>query len=57
MLHVAHAAHHHHRRIQVRVVDTNVVVLAVMVAQALPCVDELWIAFRMGKSYCYIPIY
>ena len=55
MLHVAHAAEHDHRRIQVRTVDTDVVVLAVMVAQALPCVDELWIAFGTGKNYRYIP--
>ena len=55
MLHVAHAAQHDHRWIQVRIVDTNVVVLAVMVAQALPCVDELWIAFGTGKNYRFIP--
>jgi hypothetical protein len=55
MLHVAHAAEHDHRRIQIRTVDTDVVVLAVMVAQALPCVDELWIAFGTGKNYRYIP--
>ena len=55
MLHVAHAAEHDHRWIQVRTVDTDVVVLAVMVAQALPCVDELWIAFGTGKNYRYIP--
>ncbi|KAK3866687.1 hypothetical protein Pcinc_027800 [Petrolisthes cinctipes] len=55
MLHVAHAAVHDYRRIQVRTVDTDVVVLAVMVAQALPCMDELWIAFGTGKNYRYIP--
>ncbi|KAK3893643.1 hypothetical protein Pcinc_002556 [Petrolisthes cinctipes] len=35
--------------------DTYVFVLAVMVAQALPCMDELWIAFGTGKNYRYIP--
>ncbi|KAK3852019.1 hypothetical protein Pcinc_041376 [Petrolisthes cinctipes] len=56
MLHVAHAAVHDHRQIQVQTVDTDVVVLAVMVAQALPCIDELvWIAFGTGKNYRYIP--
>ncbi|KAK3857508.1 hypothetical protein Pcinc_036237, partial [Petrolisthes cinctipes] len=34
---------------------TDVVVLAVMVAQALPCMDELWMDFGTGKNYCYIP--
>ncbi|KAK3881439.1 hypothetical protein Pcinc_014095 [Petrolisthes cinctipes] len=55
MLHVAHAAAYDHRQIQVQTVTTGVVVLAVMVAQALPCMDELWIAFGMGKNYRYIP--
>ena len=36
MLHVAHAAQHGHHQIQVRTVDTDVVVLAVMVVQKLP---------------------
>ena len=42
MLHVAHAAQHGHHQIQVRTVDTDVVVLAVMVVQKLPAGDELW---------------
>ena len=54
MLHVAHAAAHGHCQIQIRTVDTDVVVLAVMVAQTLPCLDELWIAFGTGKNYRYI---
>ena len=41
MLHVAHAAQHGHHQIQVRTVDTDVVVLAVMVVQKLPAGDEL----------------
>ncbi|KAK3887602.1 hypothetical protein Pcinc_008306 [Petrolisthes cinctipes] len=55
MLHVAHAAAHDHRQIQVQTIDTDVVVLAVMVAQALPCMDELWIDFGTGKNCPYIP--
>jgi len=35
MLHVAHAAQHGHRQILVRTVDTDVVVLAVMVSATL----------------------
>ena len=54
MLHVAHAAQHGHHQIQVRTVDTDVVVLAVMVVQKLPAGDELWVAFGTGKNYRYI---
>ena len=48
MLRVANAVKHDHRRIQVQTVDADVVVLAVVVTQALPCVDEYWIACGMG---------
>ena len=54
MLHIAHAAQHGHHQIQVRTVDTDVVVLAVMVVQKLPAGDELWVAFGTGKNYRYI---
>ena len=54
MLHVAHAAQHGHHQIQVRTVDTDVVVLAAMVVQKLPAEDELWVAFGTGKNYRYI---
>ena len=42
---------HGHHQIQVRTVDTDVVVLAVMVVQKLPAGDELWVAFGTGKNY------
>ena len=54
MLHVSHAAQHDHCWIQVRTVDTDIVVLTVMVAQALPCMDKPWNAFGTGKDYHYI---
>jgi len=54
MLHVAHAVQHGHHRILVRTVDTDVVVLAVMVAERLPAIKELWIAFGVGKNLRYI---
>ena len=54
LLHVAHAAQHGHSRILVRTVDTDVVVLAVMVAQRLPAEDEVWLAFGTGKSFRYL---
>ena len=49
MLHVAHAAQHGHQRIVLRTVDTDVVVLAVMVSQTLPADTEVWLAFGTGK--------
>ena len=49
MLHVAHAAQHDHHHIPVRTVDTDVVVLAVMVAETLPADNEVWIEFGTGK--------
>ena len=42
MLHVAHATQHGHHQILVRTVDTDVVVLAVMVAETLPAKHEVW---------------
>ena len=54
MLHVAHAAQHGHHKILVRTVDTDVVVLAVMVAETLPAEDEVWLAFGTGKHFRYL---
>ena len=54
MLRVAHAAQHGHHQIQVRTVDTGVMVLAVMVVQKLPAGDELWVVFGTGNNYRYI---
>ena len=57
MLHVAHAVQHVHHRILVRTVDTDVVVLAVMIAETLPVGGTFWIAFRTGKSFRYLAIH
>ena len=56
MLHVAHAAQHGHRQILVRTVDTDTVVLAVMVSATLLTVAqiEVWIAFGTGKKFRYL---
>ena len=54
MLHVAHAAQHGHRKILVRTIDTDVVVLAVMVSQTLPSDTEVWLAFGTGKGFQYL---
>jgi len=50
MLHVAHAVQHGHHQILVHSVDTDAVVLAVMVSATLPDKNEIWIAFGTGKS-------
>jgi len=51
MLHVTHAAKHEHDhcRIQVRTADTNVVVVAMSVAQALPCVMNFGLLVEWAK--------
>ncbi len=56
MLHVAHAARHGHHKILVRTVDTDVVVLAVMVAETLSLEHEVWLAFGTGKNFCYFAV-
>ena len=55
MVHAADAVKSGHRRILIRTVDTDVVVLAVWMAQELhEAVDELWLAIGTGKSFRYI---
>ena len=50
LLHASHAAQHGHHKILIRTVDTDVVVLAVYVAQGLQAGVELWLAFGTGKK-------
>ena len=54
LLHVAHAARNGHHKIMIQTVDTDVVVLAVTVAQTLQPEDELWLAFGNGKNFRYL---
>ena len=55
MVHAADAVKSGHRRILIRTVDTDVVVLAVWMAQELhEAIDELWLAIGTGKSFRYI---
>ena len=49
MLYVQHAAQHGHHKILVRTVDTDVMVLAVMVAEKLQAEVQIWLAFGTGK--------
>ena len=55
MLHAAAAMKCGHRRILIRTVDTDVVVLPVWIAQEChELIDELWLAFGTGKNIRYI---
>ncbi|KAL8559114.1 hypothetical protein ACOMHN_046162 [Nucella lapillus] len=54
LLHASHAAQHGHHAILIRTVDTDVVVLAVSLAQELQPEDKLWLAFGTGQSLRYL---
>ena len=55
MLHVADQLKQGHSKIQIRTVDTDVVILAVATVQQLsPDLEELWIAFGNSKNYRYL---
>ena len=56
ILHAADAVVQGKRRVSVRTVDTDVVVLAAtFFSQMKP--DEMWIAFSTGKNFRFIPIH
>ena len=56
ILHAADAVAQGKRRVSVRTVDTNVVVLAAtFFSQMKP--NEMWIAFSTGKNFRFIPIH
>jgi len=55
MLHVADQVRQGHKRILIRTVDSDVVVLAVATAQQLQSdLEELWIAFGTARHYRYL---
>ena len=54
LLHVSHTAKHGHISIAIRIVDTDVVVLAVSKLKELQPEDELWVAFGTGQSFHHI---
>ena len=56
VLHAYQASQSGYRKILIRTVDTDVVVLAVSRLQDLN-VDEIWIAFGTGKHFRYLPIH
>ena len=43
-------------KVCIRSVDTDVVVIAIYCYQYLD-IDELWVAFGVGKHYRYIPVH
>ena len=53
LLHVEDAVKQGYTKVPVRTVDTDVVVLAVMVAQRLD-IYELWVAFVIGRSFRFL---
>lgn len=59
ILHVADAIHEGYKKILLRTVDTDVVVLAVAAAAKLSTISdlELWVAFGTGKHFRYIPVH
>lgn len=56
ILHCVHAAIKVRKKIIVRSVDTDVVVLVIANYHKL-AVDELWIAFGSGSSFRYLPVH
>ncbi|KAL8585219.1 hypothetical protein ACOMHN_013234 [Nucella lapillus] len=54
LLHASHTAQHGHHAILIRTIDTDVVVLAVSLAQELQPEDKLWLAFGTGQSFLYL---
>lgn len=55
-VHVKHAVARGYRRIMIRTVDTDVVVLAVANVRKLRA-EELWLAFGVGKHLRYLPVH
>ena len=53
LLHVEDAVKHGYTKVSIRTVDTDVVVLAVTTAHRLN-IDELWVAFVIGRSFRFL---
>ncbi len=56
LLHVQDPVKEGYKKVSVRTVDIDVLVLAVTAAQRLN-ITELWVAFGVGKSYHYLAAY
>ncbi len=55
LLHAAHCVSQGKTRILIRTVDTDVLVLAIACCQQIANLEELFVAFGVGKSFKYIP--
>ena len=55
-VHARHASVNGMKKILIRTVDTDVVILAIAFAKRLK-VEELWVAFGVGKQLRYVPIH
>ena len=55
-VHARHASNHGLRKIMIRTVDTDVVILAIANVHKIS-VEELWVAFGVGKHLKYLPIH
>jgi hypothetical protein len=53
-LHVSDAVKHGYRKVMIRTVDSDVLVLSIVAAQQLG-IDQLWVGFATGKSFRYLP--
>ncbi len=56
LLHANHSANQNNKKILIRTVDTDVVVIDTEALQHMN-VEELWIAFATGKQFRYIPVH
>lgn len=56
VLHAANAAKAGYKKIAIRTVDTDVLVIAISIWQEMEC-DELWLAFDAGKHFRYIAVH
>ncbi|CAC5391196.1 unnamed protein product [Mytilus coruscus] len=56
MIHVADAVRDGFKKINIKTVDTDVIVIAISVFKNTEA-DEIWIAFATGKHFRYIPIH
>lgn len=54
MLHAAHAADNGHKKIHIKTVDTDVVVLAVALARILNEETEVWVFFCTGQTFRFL---
>ena len=57
LLHVADMARTGKKKVRVRTVDSDVVVICIAWFHKIPGLEELWVEFGRGKQYRYIPVH